>query len=162
MMWIEADERIRSRITANIVNSARTRLLVYVLVLFLSFISIYFLLLNRDSYFATLMLCLLLCFEAVCLIAVFYIYFSTVRENTKILRDAAYMTVGVVVTRLGDDGRIIVKLPGDKNKYAIDCDKDFYKVAETDSRVLVVAVSKKNEDLMIGYDPATYDKDGIF
>ena len=44
----------------------------------------------------------------------------------------------------------------------IDCDRDFYRNATADSRVLILAVSKKNEDQMIGFDPSTYDKDGIF
>lgn len=161
-MWVEADEGIRSRIRANVINSARVRMLVYLLLLMLSITSVFFLVYDKDSFFSTLILCLLICFAAIGLIAILYIYFTTVRKNTRIISEAAYMTVGLVVTRLGDSGQIIVKLPGEKSKYRIDCDKEFFKTATADSRVLVVAVSRKNEDLMIGYDPSTYDKDGIF
>ena len=161
-MWIEADEGIRSRIRANVINSARVKMLVYLLLLMLAITSGFILVYNKDSFFSTLILCLLICFAAIGLIAILYTYFTTVRNNTRIISEAAYMTVGLVVTRLGDSGRILVKLPGEKSKYKIDCDKEFYKTATADARVLVVAVSRKNEDLMIGYDPSTYDKDGIF
>ncbi len=161
-MWKEADEGIRSRIRANVINSARVRMLVYLVLLLLSITSVFFLVYDKDSFFSSLVLCLILCFAAIGLISILYVYFTSVRKNTRIINEAAYMTVGLVVTRLGDSGQILVKLPGEKSKYKIDCDKEFFKNATSDARVLVIAVSKKNEDLMVGYDPATYDKDGIF
>lgn len=161
-MWVEADEGIRSRIKSNVINSARVRMLVYLLMLILSIVSVFFLIYNKNSFFAALILCLIVSFAAIGLIAILYIYFTSVRNNTRIINEAAYMTVGLVVTRLGETGQILVKIPGEKGKYKIDCDKDFYKSATNDARVLIVAVSKKNENLMVGYDPATYDKDGVF
>ena len=123
-MWIEADEGIRSRIRANVINSARVKMLVYLVLLMLSIISGFVLVYNKDSFFSTLILRLLICFAAIGLIAILYTYFTTIRNNTRIISQAAYMTVGLVVTRLGDSGQILVKLPGEKSKYRIDCDND--------------------------------------
>ena len=53
-MWIEADEGIRSRIRANVINSARVKMLVYLVLLMLSIISGFVLVYNKDSYFAFL------------------------------------------------------------------------------------------------------------
>jgi len=161
-MWIDADERIRARIKANIINVARVRMIIYLLMILLVTVISSVVLFQDASITSVLLVCLLMVFVAIGLIAVIYIYYSYIKENSKLIDDAAFMTVGRVITRIGDSFKMIVKVPGDKTTFKIDCDRDFYRNATADSRVLILAVSKKNEDQMIGFDPSTYDKDGIF
>lgn len=159
-MWMETDEGIRSRIKANIVNTARSKLIIYLLLLLLLVVVTFFIVSGDNMLMSIPFLCLIMVAFAVGLMAVFYIYYAAIREGSKIVDEASYMIVGKVITKISNN-KIIVKIPGEKGSYTIDCDKEFYKGLISDAHVLILAVSKKNENQMIGFDPATYDTDGI-
>ena len=163
-MWKEMDNKIRSRINADIVASARTRMIIYLLMLMTVGLVLFFVVKESNAgAIPPVMLFLLICFFGVGIMAVFYIYFAMIRERSALVNEASFMTLGSVVTKLQDkEGlKLIVKIPGDRGDYRIFCDPVFYKSAAVNSRVLIVAASKKNEKTMYGVEPSTYDKDGI-
>lgn len=159
-MWMSIDEGIRSRIKTNIVNSARSRMIIYLLLLLLV-VLVAFLIVSGDSMLMSIpFLIILMIAVAFGLLAVFYIYYAAIREDSKIVDETPYMVVGKVITKISNN-KVIVKIPGEKVNFTIDCDREFYKNVHSDSRILVLAVSKRNENEMIGFDPSTYDTDGI-
>lgn len=164
-MWRTADESIRQRIKDNVVNTARTRMIVYLLMIFAVCVVAFFVVNSGEDggIMSVPVLVFFMLLIGVGVIAVFYIYFSMIRENTKIVSTAPFMILGKVVTRVGDGKvcKVMVRIPGEKVTFTIDCEPEFYKNCTADSSVLIFATSKKNEDQMMGYDPSTYDKDGI-
>ncbi len=156
------DEGIRERILKNIDSIYTVKAVLYSLLLavvsgimFWS-VSISF----GEEGIPPLAIALVIGFIGLGLIAVFYIYFSSVREKSAVVKDAIYMVVAKVVS-MGDNNRVLIKLPGEKNHLTITCEEEMYKKAEVDVRILVVAASKRNSNQMYGVDPASYDKDGL-
>lgn len=156
------DEGIRSRIIENVKNVVKMKVLVYTLLVATVSVVIFFAISRTEAGTLTsnLMIALLFAFISIGLIAVLYIYFSTVREQTRVFNEAIYMTLGKVVSK-NDNNNITVKVPGDKAVYKIKCEAEFYAKAVPDMRVLVVSASKKNANQMFGLEPSTYDKDGL-
>ena len=164
-MWKSADEAIKKRVEENIINTARSRMIVYLLLLMLVDVLLFVSLksFNANDYVSPALLAVIVLFFGVGLVAIFYIYFTTVRENAKLLRESVYMVVGTVISPLsgGDKKHIIVKIPQEAASFSIECEPELYKNAVSGKRVLVFSASKKNSAQMYGVDPATYDKDGI-
>lgn len=161
-MWDDIDEGIRSRIIKNIENVYMVKSVFYILLL--AVVSgVMFATFNMsfaETGMPPLAVALCIAFVGLGLIAVLYIYFTNVREKSAIINDAIYMTVGKVVSK-SDNNHILVKLPGEKSNFKIECNTEMYEKAAVDVRVLVVSASKKNTNQMYGVDPSSYDIDGI-
>ena len=164
-MWRHVSERIRKRIKANIVNEASTRLVIYITVLALLDFGFF---LNLEHYndlgvLTIVIMAVFFTFFIICLLAVFYNYFITIRENSRLVDEATFMCVGTVVSKVTDTSRyeLMVKVPEEKIAFKIMSMPSFHRRAEAGKRVLVLTASKKLESRMFGVEPSEYDKDGI-
>ena len=164
-MWTRVDEEIRKRIKENIINEARTKLIVYLVMIFLLEV-VLFLSFGTDDAQGVLSLAMLVfisIFIFIGILGVFYSYYVTIDELTLLVDNASYMCVGNVVTKLSNssDFKVMVKLPEEKVTMNIITERAFYKEAIPGKRVLILAASKKLESTMYGVTPAVYDNDGI-
>lgn len=161
-MWTEIDEGIRNRIIESIKNASKVKAVIYLLLIAVVSVLLFFAVsLNAgDDGMNPILVALCIVFVCIGLMAVFYIYLSTVKEQSALITDALYMVVGKIVSK-GSNNRITVRVPGDKMFYEIKCEPELYAKAATDVNVLVVSSSRKNERNMYGVDPSSYDKDGV-
>lgn len=160
-MWMDIDEGIRSRIKNNIIKTAQTRALLFALLLLVVGVVILasFNVTNPEGATPSIFGAVL-AFVGIGLIAIFYILFTTIREQSSVIDSALYMVVGTISSKV-DTNILMVKIPGEKDPFKVSCDADMYSKAAINVRVLVVAASKKNSIQMYGVDPAVYDKDGV-
>lgn len=164
-MWSPVDKNIKGRIKQNIVDTARTRLVIHLTVLAL-FDAAIFLSVQKYGYVGKaasgviLGLCL---FIIICLTGIFYIYLASIQDLFKIVEPATFMCVGRVVNKVKNSTNyeLVVKIPDEKVTFKITCEPTCYHNADVGSRVLVLTASKKLESKMYGVDPASFDKNGI-
>ena len=164
-MWSPVDKQIKDRIKSNIVDTARTRLVIHLTVLALFDVAV-FVSVQKYGYVGKaasgviLGLCL---FIIICLTGVFYIYFASIQDIFQIVEPANMMCVGRVVNKVKNSTNyeLVVKVPDEKVTFKITTEPTCYKNAEPGSRVLVLTASKKLESKMYGVDPASFDRNGI-
>lgn len=160
-MWMDIDDGIRSRIKKNIEKTAQTRALVFALLLMLVGLAVFIIFSITSPLGVPLSVVgVILAFVGIGLIAVFYILFTSVREQCLVIDNALYMIVGKVASK-ADTNILFVKIPGEKSAFKVSCDADMYSKAAIDVRILIIAASKKDSNQMFGVDPAVYDKDGL-
>ena len=164
-MWTRVDEEIRRRIKDNIINEARTKLIVYLVLIFLLEVVLFlsFRTNEAEGILSLAMLVFISLFIFVGILGVFYSYYVTIDELTLLVDNASYMCVGSVVTKLSNssDFKVMVKIPEDNITMNIITERAFYKEAIPGKRILILAASKKLESTMYGVTPAAYDDDGI-